>query len=153
MIDRLALLLLRYQRLPWFLRWGLAVAWAGLIWWASSRSPSPGPRSAWRVFYFNGAHVVVFGILAALVLGGFGAARWRWLAVAVATGYGMIDEFHQSFTPGRVASGWDVLSDAVGASWAVCLATWIGTQARWARVASLALLPVSAAAVALASWV
>ncbi len=28
--------------------------------------------------------------------------------------YGMTDEFHQSFVPGRESSGWDVMADAFG---------------------------------------
>ena len=34
----------------------------------------------------------------------------------LATLYGVSDEFHQSFVPGRESSGWDVLADFVGSS-------------------------------------
>ena len=37
--------------------------------------------------------------------------------------WGISDEFHQSFVPGRDASGWDVLADAVGFGLAVLLLT------------------------------
>jgi VanZ family protein len=35
--------------------------------------------------------------------------------------WGISDEFHQSFVPGRDSSAWDVLADAVGFSFAVLL--------------------------------
>jgi VanZ family protein len=38
------------------------------------------------------------------------------IAVALATGYGATDEFHQSFVPGRGPAFSDVLIDLVGAS-------------------------------------
>ena len=37
-----------------------------------------------------------------------------WVSV-VASLYGLSDEIHQSYVPGRVASVWDVVADAVGA--------------------------------------
>jgi VanZ family protein len=36
------------------------------------------------------------------------------LVIAIAFIYGLSDEFHQSFVPGRTASFWDVISDAAG---------------------------------------
>jgi len=52
-----------------------------------------------------------------------GASRWAWLAVAA---YGAIDEFHQSFVPGRTPSVGDWAADAIGA--------WIGVRAAAAIV-------------------
>ena len=43
-----------------------------------------------------------------------------WIA---ALAYGLSDEFHQSFVPGRTSSGADLLADAVGAL--------IGISAAW----------------------
>jgi VanZ family protein len=37
------------------------------------------------------------------------------LAIVLGVAYGVLDEVHQSFTPGRDTSGWDVLADSVGA--------------------------------------
>ncbi len=44
--------------------------------------------------------------------------RWRWAltAVAMAAGYAALDEFHQSFVPGRGAAAQDVLLDITGAA-------------------------------------
>ncbi len=43
------------------------------------------------------------------------------LVVALTVLYGISDEFHQSFVPGRFPSGWDVAADAVGGLLAVWL--------------------------------
>ena len=42
---------------------------------------------------------------------------WRryWPAVAVTVAYGVLDELHQQFVPGRFPSGYDALADTVGA--------------------------------------
>lgn len=50
--------------------------------------------------------------------------RAQWVAVAIATVYGLTDEYHQSFT-GRNPSATDLLADAVGAVIAVTIAGWI----------------------------
>jgi VanZ family protein len=44
-----------------------------------------------------------------------------WIAVAVASIYGVSDEFHQSFTPGRSVEIADWLADTCGAALAVGL--------------------------------
>ena len=68
-----------------------------------------------------GTHVVEFGVLALLIhrvvrLNRSWPASFRWIVVAVgAIGYGLTDEFHQSFVPGRVSSWMDIGFDAVGA--------------------------------------
>jgi VanZ family protein len=77
------------------------------------------------------AHSAGYAGLAALVsralAGGFGApvTGLRALgAVAITTAYGVSDEWHQSFVPGREADPRDVLADAIGAA--------IGTAGCWA---------------------
>jgi len=75
-------------------------------------------------------HLVCYGILALLLLWALpaGVVRPRYrvvLAVLLATLYGASDEFHQSFVPGRSATAFDVIVDAVGAILAVMLyAAW-----------------------------
>lgn len=58
----------------------------------------------------------------------FRPARWKLspflisLAVIFLTLlYGCVDEFHQSFTPGRFVSGYDIIADGVGAIFAVLI--------------------------------
>jgi len=68
-------------------------------------------------------HAVAYGVLAATIL----LAMPAWLktkslaltalvAVLICFLYGISDEFHQSFIPGRFVSGWDVTADVCGAS-------------------------------------
>ena len=65
------------------------------------------------------SHAAAFLILAVLASRAFahgGALDWR-LAVAVfvfCVAYGVSDEWHQSFVPGRHSDTWDVLKDAIG---------------------------------------
>lgn len=69
------------------------------------------------------AHFLIYALLAAAALYAFPALvrrrRSRLVGVIVillCVLYGITDEFHQSFIPGRSVSGWDLLADAVGAS-------------------------------------
>ncbi len=53
--------------------------------------------------------------------------RWAILALAIAAGYSMLDEFHQSFVLSRTASPWDSLLDTTGAAAAQVV---LGARAR-----------------------
>ena len=70
-----------------------------------------------------GAHALAYAGLGALLTralaGGLGRSVRPTLAVVAvvaASAYGVTDEFHQSFVPGRDPSGWDLLADTVGAA-------------------------------------
>jgi len=99
-------------------RWGLAASYAAAIVVASARSGVPdlpgGPSDKLL-------HALAYAGLCACVI--FAATRGRWreatvrvaLASAVACVlYGITDEWHQSFVPGRDASAGDVAADALG---------------------------------------
>lgn len=66
-------------------------------------------------------HFIAFGTLAALIAVALlhlsirisHAVPLAWLATVL---YGIVDEFHQSFVPGRDATGFDVAVDALGAT-------------------------------------
>jgi VanZ family protein len=66
------------------------------------------------------AHFVEYFILSLLVLRGIRAGRkeshlgWALVAVGIVGGYAALDEFHQSFVPGRGAAVADVLLDTAG---------------------------------------
>ncbi len=47
------------------------------------------------------------------------------ITITVALSVALADEYHQSTTPARTASGLDVLTDAVGAGVAVLIAAWV----------------------------
>lgn len=98
------------------------VAWAGLI-FAASHSPR-GAELPMLVPHFDKVvHAVVYGILSgcialALVI----HTRWppvriAWIALLLASFYGMTDEFHQYFVPGRSTELLDWVANTVGASW------------------------------------
>jgi VanZ family protein len=84
--------------------------------WLSSRSDVPGARYFWDKLL----HTVGFAGLGVLALrafhGGFERPRLSLTLYAGLTVilWGISDEFHQSFVPGRDATPWDVVADAVG---------------------------------------
>lgn len=71
----------------------------------------------------NFVHFVLYGGIGGLAyLACFGfwpkqapKVLWIWLGTA---GFGLFDEFHQSFVPGRDFSLWDVFTDGAGAVFA-----------------------------------
>ena len=103
------------------------VAVMALIWIASStpaiRGHGPGLIPPWLQ---NLLHVPVFGGLCGAwlwALAGLGI-HWRRaavLAVLAAALYGIIDEGHQAFVPGRTVSPADLLLDVIGALFAVAI--------------------------------
>lgn len=105
-----------------------------VLWWSSGRQPKPGPPDALLAFLHNGAHVVAY---AALAFAWWAAATTRvrpWWVFVLTVAYGLVDEWHQSFVPGRTSSVVDVVSDAVGAALMVQCLRWrllgIGGAAR-----------------------
>ncbi len=100
------------------------VAWAGLIFWLSSLPPAvpDAHSSVVRSWAMNLRHAPAFGLFALLFLwatsrGGerlaATAARVNWALVAVLL-YGILDERHQYYTPGRDASASDILTNLAG---------------------------------------
>lgn len=68
------------------------------------------------------AHLIAYGLLAALLVRALARADWRRIsarvvtgAIVVATVYGAIDEWHQSFVPGRTPEVADLVADFMGA--------------------------------------
>lgn len=100
-------------------RWGPALALMLLVFVVSSM---PEPPSAPGGMSDTGAHGLAYGLLGALVLRALADARWSGVtlgraaaAVLIATVYGVTDELHQWFVPGRVADVRDLTADAAGA--------------------------------------
>lgn len=74
-------------------------------------------------------HGIGYGLLGAALLRALAGGRlrgvtWRGAALTIllATAYGVSDEFHQSFVPGRTPDVMDVLADGTGAAAAVAAA-------------------------------
>ena len=96
----------------------LALGWAGLIFYLSSQPGTDKPMLFFgqdKLFHF-----IAFGTLGFLAMGAAKATahgyspRQVWLTIALVAVYGMLDEFHQHFVPGRVADFYDVIADIVG---------------------------------------
>jgi VanZ family protein len=145
------------RRGDWLRLWLPVVAWMVLIFIASADSDSNargsrilGPLLRWlipdispfllerTIFHVRKlVHFVTFGVLAALLWRALAAAhpgRWSprtaWTAIGVTALYAVSDELHQSLTPSRVASAWDVVIDTAGAAFTVAAIWRVG---RWLR--------------------
>lgn len=119
------------RRLRAALRWLPALAWAGLIFFLSAQ-PEPLGRQPGAVQSVL-AHAAVYAVLAALLLlaaGGPGRARWRaYAAVLLAASlYGVSDEVHQAFVPGRTPDPLDWAVDTAGAAAALALLRLLGRR-------------------------
>ncbi len=105
----------------------------GLIFWMSSQSRfGIFRRSPDYVLHFIGYFGM--GLLAVRAFArGLGEPRtkyWGYFGLLFAFGYSLTDEWHQSYVPGRVASGRDLVADGLGiaAAWVILLVFW-----RWQR--------------------
>jgi VanZ family protein len=67
------------------------------------------------------AHFLVFGLLATLLLRSPLSRGKAWLAILIVSLFGITDEWHQSFVPGRSCDVYDWISDTLGATLAVML--------------------------------
>ena len=77
------------------------------------------------------SHAAGYAVLAVLAcralahgLGQPVTARAAVLAVIISVLYGVTDEFHQSFVPGRNADAWDVVKDLAGAVAGALASAW-----------------------------
>jgi len=124
------------------LRFAPAATWAGVIWFASSfdwrHVHLPGDNQAGAGFgqmlralaaalpgwieADKAVHTMLFALLT-LLLRWPSRVRSALLAAALAwalgTAWGLVDELHQAFVPGRSTDALDLLADAVGAAIAV----------------------------------
>ncbi len=98
----------------------LALAWAGVLFWESSRA-NPFPFLPEAILSEDKLlHAGAYAVLGALVAAALRGTRLRpgrvvVLAVLVAAAYGATDEWHQSYVPGRDADPLDWAADASGA--------------------------------------
>ena len=76
-------------------------------------------------------HGAGYGVLAVLVCRALSSGRVRGVtaraaitAVVVAFAYGVTDELHQSFVPGRHADAWDLVKNLAGATAGAAACAW-----------------------------
>lgn len=110
----------------------LLLAWMAVIYWFSDQPNSNQvTENYFGDFNFSVRKLAHFSEYAVLFL----LANWtlaavrieriranrRWLALAIAVAYALLDEWHQAYVPGRSAALGDVLIDASGAalSWLI----------------------------------
>ena len=101
--------------------WPLVVA--GTIYWASDHGVVATPEfTHWVPSFDKLAHFSVYGLLSTLTLRVLGRGRWApWLAIGAVSLFGVTDEWHQSFVPGRSSEVLDWVADTLGAALAVLL--------------------------------
>jgi VanZ family protein len=114
--------------------WGPLLAYMGLIFYLSSRPQPELLRQAPDYLL----HFVAYFVLAVLAVRAFARGLMEpvkppavVLGLALSLVYALSDEWHQSFVPGRVASGWDVLADGLG-----ILTAWVALLLFWCRMKS-----------------
>jgi len=108
------------------LRWAAVIAWMGLIFFLSSRRDLPNFAPGLPGLEEIGGHLIVYGVLAALLWWALRGSAVRYpatWALVLAVSYGATDEFHQSFVPGRTMSVSDLMVDLIGASAALLIVT------------------------------
>lgn len=114
------------------------VLWMGVIFMLSHQSRLPYPEDVSAKVISTLGHVGVFGILAVLVWWALGATslpsgRRAVVAVLVAFLYGLADEWHQSFVPGRAPDVRDIVADVTGAILAMLVVRWLERRTRSGR--------------------
>jgi VanZ family protein len=115
------------------------------IFFLSAQSSLPRLYSRFEELLSVAGHLVEYAILALLLRwairglfpGGSesSASRAACWAFLLAVAYGITDEFHQHFVPGRCMDPLDLLVDAIGAA----AALWVAGRVTARRAASLAL--------------
>ncbi len=115
-------------------RWAAVVVWMAVIFMLSAQPTLPDLMPGLpRAEEFAG-HLAAYALLATLgwwALIGTGCRYPATWALVISMLYGMSDEFHQSFVPGRDASVEDLLLDLVGVGVALAVIGWLrGRQLR-----------------------
>lgn len=102
--------------------WWTAVAIYAAAIFAASSTPYPLGVQGLPPFVDKVIHAAVFGGFSLVVWMALrysaplvSAVRLSLLALLIAALYGLSDEIHQSFVPGRMMDGLDLLADAIGA--------------------------------------
>ncbi|WP_019533597.1 VanZ family protein [Paenibacillus ginsengihumi] len=126
-------------------RWLPAAGWMAVIYYLSSRTGDDLggwlDEIRWLVPFmksFDWGHFIAYFILALTYL-------WAWrpkrLTLGVKSGivalcllYGLTDEFHQSFVPGRTPDVADLRNDGIGAALAMLLMSVPAVYRRFARL-------------------
>jgi VanZ family protein len=119
------------KKIPYFLIRLPAIFAAALIWFLSSQSILPKPKGI--LGFDKLQHLLAFAVLAGAA--GLWVSREKWksrgrffllLIAAIGSAYGIVDEIHQFFVPGRDCNVWDWIADTLGAL--IGAAAWMGVM-------------------------
>jgi surface polysaccharide O-acyltransferase-like enzyme len=113
--------------------WIAAIAYMGMIFWLSSL---PGEQAGIPAPWDKLVHGIVYGVLGALLYKATRDSQISWL---IAVLYGLSDEIHQGFTPGRYLELGDWVADSLGAA----IGIWLVVI--WNEVASGRAMPAAPA--------
>jgi len=104
------------------LRWGLVLAWMGVIFALSAQSVMVHhPDNVTDIVLKKIGHLTEYGVLAVLIWWAMSVRalllerRWYLIACALAALYAASDEWHQMVVPGRNGNLYDWLVDVAGA--------------------------------------
>ena len=105
--------------------WLPVIAYMAALFYVQSLSSLPSPPGNLTDKH---EHFFFYGVLAALVLRALAKGEWRRITFVTVLGafvwsslYGVSDEFHQRFVPGREYEVLDMIADAIGSAAAVGL--------------------------------
>jgi len=107
------------------LYWLPVILWAAIIFTFSANPTTSTSEIHWQDFLIKKTlHILFFGTLATLLyralrVSGVGKFRAGYTTIIITFLYGVTDEIHQSFTPGRMPRVYDVAFDTIGAILAV----------------------------------
>jgi VanZ family protein len=114
----------------------LLLLWMALLtYWSNQPAlpiDQPSVANALHNLQHRIAHLFAYGLLGLLAYGAIpeGTPKRPLLALGIASAFGITDEFHQSFIPGRRAAIDDWLLDTAAAA----LALWLFTRLRATRL-------------------
>ena len=101
----------------WVTLWGPVIAYMAMLFGFSSLSTLPSPPAD---FSFYDVHVAAYAGLGAVTARATGKGlrdvSWRAVlaAVVISSLYGVSDEYHQLFVPGRTFEVLDMIADTIG---------------------------------------
>jgi len=107
--------------------WLPVFLWAMVIFLFSAMPTNPVSQIHWQDFIVKkSAHVIEYAIFVtflyrALYACGIDKKKAGFYSILLAVFYGITDEFHQSFTPGRTPKARDVIFDTLGSISAIYL--------------------------------
>jgi VanZ family protein len=95
--------------------WFLTIVYMGMIFFFSSMSKLPQPDVGYDITTLE--HIAEYAVLGFLLSTAMRVEKKKVFAVVmIAALYGVTDEIHQFFVPGRVASIYDTTADLIGSA-------------------------------------